>query len=193
MIDPRLPLQYRGISLLSTVYKLFSSIINEKITKTAENNDLYADEQNGFRVGRSCEEHVFTLSSIIRNRKSQHLSTFVAFVDMEKAFDRVNRDLLFYEMLKLGFNGKLLRCIRSIYNANKTCININGYTTEYFTMQYGVKQGDCLSPTLFNLYINDMVEDIKETCDGIQIEHFKVHCLLYADDIAFISGSPEDL
>ena len=92
MIDPRLPLQYRGISLLSTVYKLFSSIINEKIRRIAENNDLYADEQNGFRVGRSCEEHVFTLSSIIRNRKSQHLSTFVAFVDMEKAFDRVNRD-----------------------------------------------------------------------------------------------------
>ena len=56
-------------------------------------------------------------------------------------------------------------------------------------MQYGVKQGNCLSPTLFNLCINDMVEDIKETCDGIQTEHFKVHCLLYADDIAFISGS----
>ena len=91
MIDPRLPLQYRGISLLSTVYKLFSSIINEKITKTAENNDLYADEPNGFTVGRSCEEHVFTFSSIIRNRKSRHLSNFVAFVDMEKAFDRVNR------------------------------------------------------------------------------------------------------
>ena len=60
-------------------------------------------------------------------------------------------------------------------------------------MEYGVKQGDCLSPTLFNLYINDMVEYIMETCDGIQIEHFKVHCLLYADDIAFISGSPRVL
>ena len=53
-------------------------------------------------------------------------------------------------------------------------------------MQYVVKQGDCLSPT-FDLYSNDTVDDIKKTCDGIQIEHFKVHCLLYADDIAFIS------
>ena len=43
-------------------------------------------------------------------------------------------------------------------------------------MQYVVKQGDCLSPTLFDLYCNDMVDDIKKTCDGIQIEHFKVHC-----------------
>ena len=60
---------------------------------------------------------------------------------MEKAFDRVNRDLLLYKMLKLGFSGKLLRYI-SMYNANKTCININGYITEYFSMHYGVKQDD---------------------------------------------------
>ena len=97
-------------------------------------------------VERPSEEHVFTLSSMIRNRKSQHLSTFVAFVDVEKAFDRVNRDLLFYKMLKLGFSRKLLRCIRSIYNINKTCININAYITEYFTVQYGVRQGDCYLP-----------------------------------------------
>ena len=188
MIDLRLSLQYRGIRLLSMVYKSFSSIINEKITRTAKNNYSYTDEQNGFRVGRSCEEHVFTLSSIIRNRMSQRLSIFVAFVDMGKTYV-----LLFYKMRKLGFSGIFFRCIRSIYNANKTCININGYITEYFTMQYRVKQDDCLSPTLFNLYINDMVEDIKETCDGVQTEHFKVHCLLYADDITFISGTPEDL
>ena len=60
-------------------------------------------------------------------------------------------------------------------------------------MQYRVKQGYCLSPTLFNLYINDMIENIKETCDSIQIEHFHVHCLLYVNDIAFISEYLEDI
>ena len=57
LIDPRLPLQYRGISLLSTTYKLFTSILNNRIMTVAENSHLYADEQNGFRKKRSCIDH----------------------------------------------------------------------------------------------------------------------------------------
>ena len=61
---------------------------------------------------------------MIRNKKSQNQSIFVAFVDMEKAFDR---NPLLYKMMKFGFGGKLSRCNRSIYDSNKTFININGY------------------------------------------------------------------
>ena len=112
MTDPRLPLQYRGISLLSTMYKIFSSILNSRISKCAESSNIYADEQNGFRKNRSCLDHSYALSSIIRNRKLQGKSTYVAFIDMEKAFDRVDRNLLYYKLLKMGIGGKIFHCIK---------------------------------------------------------------------------------
>ena len=77
--DPRLPLQYRGIALLSTVYKIYTGVLNNRISSYMEDNGLYAEEQNGFRQGRSCSEHLFTVSSIIRNRKLQGKQTYTVF------------------------------------------------------------------------------------------------------------------
>ena len=193
MTDPRLPLQYRGISLLSTLYKLFSSIMNSRITKCAEQHSIFADEQNGFRKNRSCLDHCYSLTSIIRNRKQQGKSTYVAFIDMEKAFDRVDRELLYYKLLKLGIRGKIYHCIKSMYSGSNARINLNGYLTECFPTEFGVKQGDCLSPTLFGLFINDLVDDIKHNTCGVNVSHFYVHCLLYADDIAFLAETEDDL
>jgi hypothetical protein len=99
--DVRVPLEYRGISLLSTVYKMFSSLLNKRLISCCEVNGLYADEQNGFRGGRSCDDHCFVLSTIIRQRKAMNISTFVGFVDLKKAFDCVDRQLLLYKLLVL--------------------------------------------------------------------------------------------
>ena len=74
--DPRIPLNYRGISLLSVPYKAFCSILNQYILEWIEYTGILCEEQNGFRVGRSCLEHIFSLSSIIECRKklkNQHL------------------------------------------------------------------------------------------------------------------------
>ncbi len=76
------------------MYKLYTSVLNNILVKYLEENGLYAEEQNGFRQKRSCSEYIFTLSTILRNRKSQNKSTFLAFLDVEKAFDRIDRDLL---------------------------------------------------------------------------------------------------
>ena len=92
--DPFIPLNYRGISLLSCLYKMFTALINARISRYCEENGLLVDEQNGFRPGRSCQDHIYVLSTIIRNRKANGLDTFCAFVDFQKAFDWVNRDLL---------------------------------------------------------------------------------------------------
>ena len=106
---------------------------------------------------------------------------------MEKAFDRVNRDLLFYKMLKLGIGGKVYQCIKDIYDGCKASINLNRHLTDAFATEYGVKQGDCLSPTLFSLFINDMADEIKSNCNGVSLGNFDVHCLLYADDLVLLA------
>ena len=75
---------------MSTVYKIFAAVLNNRLCVCLESNNIVADEQNGFRKHRSCLDHIFSLTSIIRCRKAQKKPTFVAFVDMEKAFDRVD-------------------------------------------------------------------------------------------------------
>ena len=77
--DPYVPLNYRGISLLSCFYKMYSSLINNRVVKHCDINDLLVDEQNGFRKDRSCLDHIFSLSSVIKNRMCNNLPTFCAF------------------------------------------------------------------------------------------------------------------
>ena len=69
--DPCVPLNYRGISLLSCLYKMYTSLLNQRLSLYCESNDLLVDEQNGFRAARSCQDHVYVLSSVIQNRKSR--------------------------------------------------------------------------------------------------------------------------
>jgi hypothetical protein len=194
MTDPHIPLQYRGISLLSTVYKLFTSVLNSRIQSVAERHNLLADEQNGFRSNRSCEDHIFTLTSIIRNRKKDKLDTFVTFIDFEKAFDRVDRKLLFYKMQLMGFGGKLVSVLKTLYENSSLCLNINGFISPSFESKFGVKQGDSISPTLFNLYINDLIYTLNACDSGIRLtENTHVSALLYADDLAIIADSEQSM
>jgi hypothetical protein len=194
LADPRVPLEYRGISLLSTVYKLFTSVLNSRLIDVAELYDLYADEQNGFRKERSCADHIFSLSSIIRNRKRDGLQTYVAFVDFEKAFDRVDRNLLLFKLQSMGFGGKMLNMIKTIYSNCESCVNVNGHLTSKFSTEFGVRQGDPLSPTLFGLFINDLATDLNASGKGIKLnDDLIIALLLYADDLAIIADSEEDL
>ena len=193
MIDFRMPLQYRAISLISTVSKLYAGVINNRLIIYTEQNNIIVDEQNGFRNKRSCMDHIHTLTTVIRKRKHKGLNTFVAFVDLEKAFDRIDRNLLFYRLLTYNINGKIYNTIKAMYESCKSCININGWITDDFISRYGVKQGDVLSPILFNLYINDLARQIKESELGINLDNLNFSILLYADDMAVISDSEEKL
>jgi hypothetical protein len=89
--DKRIPMNYRGISLQSCISKLYSSVLNRRITQYLTDNEILSDEQNGFRKNRSCEDHVFTLNSIVRNNTT---STFTSYIDLRKCFDFIDRDML---------------------------------------------------------------------------------------------------
>jgi len=191
--DPCVPLNYRGISLLSCVSKLMSGIMNDRICKYYDRAGLMVDEQNGFRKNRSCEEHIFTLTSIIRNRKGVGLPTFVAFIDLEKAFDRVDRTLLLYRLLCYNIDGKIYKIIKRMYTNTTSCLKLNNHFTDWFDVSSGVRQGDNLSPTLFSLLINDLATHINQLNKGIQVGQDNISILLYADDMVLISENERDL
>ena len=113
--DPYVPINYRGISLLSSISKCYTSIMNERLVKLCDKNQILVDEQNGFRKHRSCNDHLFSLTSIIRNILATNMSTYCAFIDMEKAFDFVNRKLLYCCLLSYNVTGKIYRSIKALY------------------------------------------------------------------------------
>lgn len=191
--DPYLPLNYRGISLLSTVAKVYSSFLNTRLYDYFDIMGFIADEQNGFRPQRSCLDHAFSLSTLIKNRISNKQSTFVAFIDFEKAFDWIDRELLLYKLLTYNVDGKFYNAIKSLYFHSESCIRINKRYTDWFTTETGVRQGDVLSPTLFNIYINDLISGVKQLNCGIHNDFFDVSIFAYADDIAIVSNNEENL
>ena len=198
--DPRDPLQNRCIAILCCVAKLFSSILNTRLQNYLEGNGLLVDEQNGFRRNRSCIDHLFTLVTVLRNRKDMKKDTYLAFIDFRKAFDTVQRGLLFYKLTKMGINGRMYQSICSLYSNPRSRVILEGLETDYFDCPMGVKQGDCLSPTLFSIYINDLAENLKEADIGIDMSSAsgnffdeKLSILMSADDIVCLAENALDL
>ena len=167
--DSRDPLQNRCITILCCVAKVYSSILNRRLKMYLESNDILVNEQNGFRASRSCIDHIFVLITLIRNRKELGKETFLAFIDYKKAFDSVERNCLLYKLAKIGINGKMYRAIAALYSNPRSCVVLNSHETDYFECPIGVKQGDCLSPTLFAIFINDLASEIKNLNIGIKL------------------------
>ena len=95
-----------------------------------EENKILVEEQNGFRKGRSTAEQVSSPSNIIKTRKKNRLSTYCAFIDFKKAYDYVDRDILWSRLEGLGINGKISCAIRSLYEFVSACVRLNGIYSE---------------------------------------------------------------
>ena len=190
--NPNIPLQYRGISILSCVFKIFTSIINSRISKFLETNKIYADEQNGFRKGRSCQDHIFALNSLVNNKLKTNNNIYACYIDLKSAFDLVNRKLLFWKLYNNGIEGNIMRCIKNIYSRTHAAVRINENLTNWFRTPLGVLQGDSLSPILFSLYINDLLLDL-ERMKGVDIDGVNKSVLAYADDLILFSEDESSL
>ena len=112
---------------------------------------------------------------------------------MKKAFDWIDRDLLNYKLLSVGINGKMYNSIKRLYQNTPSCIKLNSINTEWFNVKSCVRQGASLSPTLFNVYVNDLVNELNSLNMGIDINGRQICCLLYADDIDIFSNTADKL
>ena len=191
--DPRDPLGYRGITLAPSSYKLYCSVLNKRLCEWEEENNILHDMQNGFRKHRSTVDHISSLTSIIQTRKLQKRSTFTAFIDFKKAYDTIDRNLLFTKLHDIGIYGKMYQALLSIYKNVQCCVRVNNVCTEWFNVKFGLKQGCLLSPLLFNLYINDLANLLNSLSLGVDIDGENVCALLYADDLVLIASSEGDL
>ena len=115
-------------------------------------------------------------------------------VDFSKAFDYVVHENLWYKLIKLGIRGKILKVIRSMYAGIKSRVKYLNVLSDEFPCMLGVRQGECLSPFLFSMFLNDIEETfILKGYQGIEIYMTKLFLILYADDIVILAESAQSL
>jgi hypothetical protein len=180
---------YRGISLLSVVGKVFGVVLNNRVIQWAEG--VLVEEQFGFRPGRGCRDPLFILREVVRNRGRK--TVFAAFMDIKKAYPSVWRDGLWWKLWRMGVRGKFWRVLREWSSDRKCGVVWEKEVGEWFDMESGVAQGCPLSPVLFSLYINDIALDIREKGGGVQYGDVRVSVLMYADDMVLMADTKEGL
>ena len=191
--DRSTPDNYRGITLLSVLGKLFTRVINNRLENWANDYNIYIEAQYGFRKGRSTVDCMFILHNVIGKFLENGNKLYAFFIDYSKAFDYIVRENLWFKLLKLGIRGKVFNVIKSMYDCVKTSVFINGEKSNSFECKLGVRQGESLSPFLFSMYINDMEAVLSNDSNGVTINDIRIILLFYADDCVVFSETPEGL
>jgi hypothetical protein len=121
--------------------------------------------------------------------------TFLAFLDLSKAFDRVWQECLFYLLVlwKNGIQGKCWKLLRSLYSNVSNKVLFEDFESDWFDQEFGLKQGCVLSSTLFSVSMNDLVSMLSEHNLGVNLASDIINCLLFADDIFLIGKSEQEL
>ena len=185
---PLNPENYRGITLTNGIGKLFCQIINQRISQFLEQNNCLVKEQGGFRKNHRTTDHIFILNRLVDNvMKTKNKRLYCCFVDFQKAFDNVWHDALLLKLYDSGITGKLFNIIKSMYDNAHIQTKIRDKCSGEITIRKGVHQGNTISPTLFNVFINDIVKNIGDRDSPNITAYRKIPCLIYADDLVLLS------
>lgn len=184
------PDNYRGLAVGSAFAKLFSFILLNRLTEFIDIKKLISPNQIGFMKLMGTSDHIFLLRTIVEKIvKKNKKRLYVVFIDFKKAYDTVNRKLLYEKLKNLGINGTFMRNIEAMYRKTEYCLKMKGGYTPPILSNLGLKQGCPLSPMLFNLYIDDIKYIFDEQCDSVDMQGVKINHFLYADDLVLLSQS----
>ena len=184
---------YRPITVLTCMNATYSKVINTRLTKVVESHQLLAEIQNGFRKDRSGGDSSFTLNSIIWKSLAKQKKLHLAFMDLQKAYDSVDRGILWEKLRRLGFGGKFLEAIKCMYRGDFVTCRTNGITTNPVYLGRGLRQGCSLSPLLFALYVVDLSRALSSSNLGVVLYTVCVSALFFADDFVLIARTAEGL
>ena len=182
------------ITLLNHSAKLFSAVINTRLMKLCEDNNILTDAQFGFRPNLGTVNAVFLLHAIVSHYINTNKRLYCCFVDYTNAFDSIDHYHLWRRFLRIGMRGKLFKVITSMYDDIRCCIMLDGKYSDFYKCFKGLGQGDALSPLIFSQFVNDLENDLmSDNCPSLHINEINVFLLMYADDTVLLAESPENL
>ncbi|KAM8704295.1 hypothetical protein ACLKA7_008835 [Drosophila subpalustris] len=184
------PENYRGISFINAVAKVFTSVILARLTKWVKMHDILGEHQAGFREGYSTVDSIFALTAIANHHLAQKKKMYAFFVDFKAAFDTIDRNSLYLKLSNLGVSTKMINIVKSLYCQNKTTVWDGKQLSKWFTTNLGVKQGCLLSPLLFSLYVDDIMSILP---GGVKMGTERIKVLMYADDMVLLADSPSGM
>lgn len=169
---------YRPVTLLSCFGKLMERILQRRLEKFIESNNVLQQEQNGFRPGKSTSDVLSRLCYQIQRCFTIGGCCSVIYLDLKGAFDNVWRLGLLYKMANANIRGKILRWYSDYLTNRKIAVSLQGNTSREFEIFAGVPQGAVSSPMLFNLMMSDMPDNPS------------IHKYVFADDITIACSGP---
>ena len=182
---------YRTISLISHPSKVMLKIILNRLQPQAE--EIIAEEQAGFRAGRSTTEQIFNLRILCEKYDQHQQNLYHVFIDFKKAFDRVWHEALWATMRKYNINASIIRTMENLYDRAQSAVLFNGSTGEWFRTTVGVRQGCLLSPTLFNIFLQRIMCEALDDHEGsVSIGGRLITNFRFADDIVVYAKEEEE-
>ena len=181
--DEHDPGKYRGNTLLSQVLKLLERVLDARIRRTVEGD--FGEEQQGFRKGRGSADGMYVLRQMVVKRLEVHGSMALGFVDLEKAFGTVPREMVMATLQWMGVPEAEVRMVEGTYEKTTARVVVGEGASEEFEVKIGLRQGSVLSPLLF-IAVLDLINRKTMVKDAMKK-------LLYADDLALVANGKQEL
>ncbi|XP_052856050.1 probable RNA-directed DNA polymerase from transposon BS isoform X11 [Drosophila gunungcola] len=172
--------EYRPISILPYLSKVFENLMADQINKFMSDNAMLTNNQSGFRKNRSCTSAIIKIADDIREQIDENNVTLLVLLDYSKAFDTVNHNVLCAKLRNMFmFSKSSVKLVSSYLQNRRQSVVLSSVSSSYENVNRGVPQGSVLGPLLFTLYVNDLPNALSE-CN--------VH--LYADDVQMYVSRP---
>ena len=181
---------YRTLCLMSNITKIILRVIVERNRRIFEREA--GKTQSGFKQGMGTREGIFNLRIIVEKLLEKHKKIYICYIDYKKAFDRVFHAMMVEDLKKLEIDGKDLNLIKNLYWQQTASIKTEDGQSSSFSIKRGVRQGCVLSPSLFNIYTENIFKEFEEL-PGIKLFGEYINNLRYADDTVLLAESEEEL
>ncbi len=187
---------YRPIAVTEPILRLYAAILNTRLVRFTERHGLRSASQTGFRPGLSTLHPLFALQHFVDSAGRAGQPLYCCFLDLDQAYDRVLRPLLWEALRRLGVHGRMLAAVQSLYSDAAVAVKVAGRAGPSVPSRTGVKQGCPLSPTLFGLLLDGLHRYLLHHCRdrGVLLrDGLRVADLDYADDVALLDPTSAGL